>query len=274
MCSANAPKIDRTNMSVEILFDGANGRIADRVVEDLDWSRIFKLQPDACVLGECTCDGTCDCEHEFCSGDCESRRDHMSDCRDEFLDDLCFHSGAFVALIERHGIPHASAMHALSVARDAEKEGKDDETIVGALESEGWQIFNFELHEGDVFLVPWHWESEDDGSWRPPADEIVDRVIKQGDVEVSAEWEQCSVDGHAGDAEAVAWVREQIAADNVWGWAQVTVEVTIDGHTASDHLGACSYESEADFRANSGYFRDMVRTCVDELLKRRTFDWS
>lgn len=272
MCSANAPKIDRTKMSVELLFDGANGNVANRIIEDLDWSRVFKLQPDACVLGECECVlRACGCD------DCETHRD---ECRSDFLDELAFTSGAFVAIYTCTHAPRCRAcnasqsqMHALSVARDAEAEGKSDDEIVACLESEGWQVYKFELHEGDLFLVPRHWECDDRGAWHPPVDEIVERVVASGDVEIAAEWEHCSVEGFAGDAEAIAWVREQIATGNVWGWAQVKVTVAARHDVASDYLGACSYEDEKAFRAGD-YFRDMVRTCVEELLERGAFDHS
>lgn len=285
MCSATQnPKIDRTKMSVELVFDGANGNVADRVVEDLDWSRVFKLQPDACVLGECSCSICTDVTHAmFAASDdacphCDELRDeHRDECRSEFLDELAFTSGAFVAIAPtaQGRMSGRDADHAMSVARDAEAEGKSDDEIVACLESEGWQVYKFDLHEGDLFLVPHHWECDDAGAWHPPVDEIVDRMIASGDVEIEIEPEVFDPADHFDNPEDVAFAR----SGDVWHWCHVEVKVSTGvfgrEQSASDYLGGCSCADEAAFRA-CDYFRDMVHTCVEDLLKRggfRGMDW-
>ena len=57
----------------------------------------------------------------------------------------------------------------------------------------------------------------------------------------------------------------------VWAWASVEVQVHDDeGNMESDFLGCCSYEDEADFRENSGYFNDMVWNCIEQLETKET----
>lgn len=55
------------------------------------------------------------------------------------------------------------------------------------------------------------------------------------------------------------------AENNVWAWCDITVRGTWKGLTGEAHLGACSYDSEKDFRENSGYFDDMVAHVRDEI---------
>lgn len=55
---------------------------------------------------------------------------------------------------------------------------------------------------------------------------------------------------------------------NEWGWCCVKVTAEYKGLSESEYLGACSYESEADFRANSGYYEDLVNTAVECLAVR------
>jgi hypothetical protein len=50
-----------------------------------------------------------------------------------------------------------------------------------------------------------------------------------------------------------------------WAWACVEVRASFEGWKASDFLGACSYDSESDFRQPGGYFEDMRETALREL---------
>lgn len=96
--------------------------------------------------------------------------------------------------------------------------------------------------------------------------------------------EQESIEGNASsidpetDAKCFEWIRSQLARGNDWAWCCVqltaTYEDAIHGElTASDSLGCCSYESEADFRRPGGYYSDMVNSVLDDLwaqLQART----
>lgn len=71
------------------------------------------------------------------------------------------------------------------------------------------------------------------------------------------------------DAETVAWIRAELASGNEWAWSVANVRVSYhDVLVASDWLGGCSYESEADFRAG-GYFTDMVDSCIADINAKR-----
>lgn len=57
---------------------------------------------------------------------------------------------------------------------------------------------------------------------------------------------------------------------DVWAWASVEVRVTFRGVlTASEYLGGCCYEDEADFVENSGYYEEMVDRCKDTIEVQR-----
>ncbi len=50
-----------------------------------------------------------------------------------------------------------------------------------------------------------------------------------------------------------------------WAWCTVKVTAKWSSWTGCDYLGCCSYESEKDFRENSGSFEDMKQRAVDDL---------
>lgn len=85
-------------------------------------------------------------------------------------------------------------------------------------------------------------------------------------IELEAEWEVMDPGDCYSDPEDAALVRERIRGGSVWAWACVTVKATIGGMSSESSLGACSYESEADFK-QSGYYDDMVNECVEELAQ-------
>lgn len=58
------------------------------------------------------------------------------------------------------------------------------------------------------------------------------------------------------------------AEDNVWAWACVKVSASWGGFTGDVYLGGCNYKDEADFRANSGYFEDLLREAMENLLQK------
>ena len=94
---------------------------------------------------------------------------------------------------------------------------------------------------------------------------------------ISCELEDLPVRGNAcasGDEAQDKEVEDRVLAElehNPWAWCSVGVTVTIRvdvdddyftfiGH---DHLGCCSYKSQADFEAD-GYFEDMKKNALVE----------
>lgn len=63
-------------------------------------------------------------------------------------------------------------------------------------------------------------------------------------------------------------IERRLADGDLWAFGCVTVTVSWEGMSASDVLGGCSYDDEADFRKDEGYFGDMV----DEALRRLNAD--
>lgn len=95
------------------------------------------------------------------------------------------------------------------------------------------------------------------------------KAITKGMCEVHIYIEYCDVDIDGDlDKGAVKWVRKQLSKGNEWAWCDVEVKVMFEGLEASDHLGACSYKSKQDFVTNSGYYDDMVDTCLDEINRK------
>ena len=66
------------------------------------------------------------------------------------------------------------------------------------------------------------------------------------------------------DRETEDAILARLADGDVWAWAYVTVTATLDGFTGTDHLGGCSYENEAAFRACQ-YYTDMCDVARDRL---------
>jgi hypothetical protein len=60
----------------------------------------------------------------------------------------------------------------------------------------------------------------------------------------------------------------RLACGDVWAWATVTVRAEIGGFTGTDSLGCCSYEDEADFKADSSNFADLKSEALADLQER------
>ena len=77
---------------------------------------------------------------------------------------------------------------------------------------------------------------------------------------------------YSGDENFDQMVEHEILArleqDDIWAWAMVGVSVAWEGQHSTEYLGCCCYESEEDFRNNSGYFEDMVEEALANLNKR------
>jgi len=60
------------------------------------------------------------------------------------------------------------------------------------------------------------------------------------------------------DAQQVADIIARLERGDLWAWCTVKVTSSWGGHSASDYLGGCSYESEKDFTSGeSDYYADM-----------------
>jgi len=71
----------------------------------------------------------------------------------------------------------------------------------------------------------------------------------------------------AEDRRAEQWIRDQLARGNEWAWCVAIVTVEFAGVIERDTLGACSYESEADFK-RGGYYEDMIGEAIERLAER------
>ncbi len=69
------------------------------------------------------------------------------------------------------------------------------------------------------------------------------------------------------DREAENEILERLERGDVWAWAHVTVYASYEGLQGRDDLGACSYASEADFRTECGYFKQMVDSAIENLAE-------
>ena len=94
------------------------------------------------------------------------------------------------------------------------------------------------------------------------------RISVEDETDVTPEGSFASGDDEA-DRKLCEDIHRKVARGDAWAWCMVTVtaEVTIDGETFTgcDHLGGCSYDSEADFREPGGYFDDMCQQAFDDL---------
>lgn len=99
-------------------------------------------------------------------------------------------------------------------------------------------------------------------------------LAKHATLSIECEPEDMPIEGNASaigpeeDEKTYRWIREQLARGNQWAWCHVMVRAEWCGLVAEDHIGGCSYESEADFKRLDWYYDDMVRVCLDELAAR------
>lgn len=87
------------------------------------------------------------------------------------------------------------------------------------------------------------------------------------------EAEDIPVRGNAiasGDDDVDRKYEDKIIADreagDPWAWCCVTVEARWAGFVGRDVLGGCSYANEEGFRQRDGYFGDMLREAVNDLI--------
>lgn len=70
------------------------------------------------------------------------------------------------------------------------------------------------------------------------------------------------------DRQVESEIMKRLEHDDVWAWATVSVAVNWQGLKENEYLGCCCYESEEDFRNNSGYFEEMVDQAITSLNTR------
>ena len=63
-------------------------------------------------------------------------------------------------------------------------------------------------------------------------------------------------------------ILKRLEQDDVWAWATVCVTAEWEALKENEYLGCCCYESEEDFRNNSGYFEEMVDQAITSLNTR------
>ncbi len=98
-----------------------------------------------------------------------------------------------------------------------------------------------------------------------------EKLQKLSEISLSCEVDEIPYEGNASaiddatDAETNAWIAAELARGNGWAWCCVTV-ATYAGISERSVLGACSYESEAAFRADQ--YEQMVSEAVEGLAQR------
>lgn len=63
-------------------------------------------------------------------------------------------------------------------------------------------------------------------------------------------------------------IYERLKMDDIWAWTTVCVTGAWEELTMHEYIGCCCYDSEEDFRNNSGYFEEMVDEILANLNKR------
>jgi hypothetical protein len=108
------------------------------------------------------------------------------------------------------------------------------------------------------------------------------RKLREDEVSFELHWEQddTTVRGNAvasGDnAEDRACEDEiirRLDRGDVWAWALVKVTARWGNFVGIDYLGACSYESEDEFKADA-YYTDMKQRALFELNKQIADCWA
>lgn len=71
------------------------------------------------------------------------------------------------------------------------------------------------------------------------------------------------------DPECLKVIKKRMKEGSIWAWCTIVVRAHWNAQrnlcTGTATLGGCSYESEEDFRANSGYFEQMCDEALADL---------
>lgn len=74
----------------------------------------------------------------------------------------------------------------------------------------------------------------------------------------------------AADKELEDELLARLDQGDVWAWACVCVSVTHNGFKGVAYLGGCSYNNEAEFKAD-GYYRDMCKDAFADLRESMVY---
>lgn len=96
------------------------------------------------------------------------------------------------------------------------------------------------------------------------ADVVFSLEIEEDDIPVRGNF--ASGDDKA-DKELEDSIIKRLRNGDTWAWASVKVTATWKGWKGVDHLGACSYDDEADFKEPGGYYDDMKSEALADLNK-------
>jgi hypothetical protein len=77
---------------------------------------------------------------------------------------------------------------------------------------------------------------------------------------------------HFSEPEDAQWVRDELNSGNDWAWFTAKVTAQWKNWKGTDYLGACSYNSEAEFRADD-YFASMKSEALADLNRTLRAEW-
>lgn len=104
----------------------------------------------------------------------------------------------------------------------------------------------------------------------------LDALTSGVEYSLDIESDDCEVAGSFGsDAESkamVATIIERHNSGDIWAWFQVRVKAEWRGIVGySSWLGGCSYESESDYKTNSGYYTDQCSEALDSIRNQLNY---
>ena len=102
------------------------------------------------------------------------------------------------------------------------------------------------------------------------------RELREDEVEFTLEIEDehIPVEGHFAtdepekDRQLEREILSRLNRGDLWAWCCVKVTAKWKDWQGTDYLGACSYENEADFKSEGGYWEGMKAEALADLNKR------
>ena len=101
---------------------------------------------------------------------------------------------------------------------------------------------------------------------------LIDRILREATFTLQVVEDSTPVRGNAMASGDEAYDREveegilsRLDEGDIWGWAWIHMTATWNGLEGEDSLGGCSYEDEADFIKNSGYYEDMKFVAAERI---------
>lgn len=99
------------------------------------------------------------------------------------------------------------------------------------------------------------------------------RELTEAEVEFSLEIEDedLEMDFESGEPEKDEALKKELndrlRRGDQWAWCSVKVTARWKDWKGVDYLGGCSYEDEADFKKDDGYYGDMKARALEDLNK-------